>query len=226
MTLSENLQPVINEIGRENIWRPVIASDNTLLFEGVGTHRDHLDKTLEQDVFTNRTVMDLGCNLGYYSFLTARLGARRVLGLDINPAMIKGCHILKKHYQLDNAHFMVANFAENCSGERAEIGLLLDFIGKNVILKEKLYPILHNLKNLISSELHLSLHPEYDIERIFKMDGNDFSRLYPAEFINKNRFFLLDYVLSILDNDWQLSSTIPEKHKANNLKYPLYFKRK
>jgi hypothetical protein len=140
--------------------------------------------------------------------------------------MIRGCNILKKYLQADNTAFQVADFSGDCAGERADVGLLLDFIGKNVILKQKLKPILQNLSRLISKELHLSLHPEYDIGQTFALTDDEFAALYPATFIRQGRFYLLEYVLFILEPDWQLCSTITAEHTEHNLKYPLYFQRK
>ncbi|MEN8190065.1 MAG: class I SAM-dependent methyltransferase [Thermodesulfobacteriota bacterium] len=226
MTSLPELQQIIDQIGRENIWRPVFNHEHEAVFDGVGTHRDYLDETLGRHEFNNKSVLDLGCNLGYYSFLAERLGCRRVVGLDINPLMIRGCEILKKYYGLKRCSFMVADFTGDCGGEQGDIGLLLDFIGKNVIKKQKLAPVLLNLKNLIRSELHISLHTEYDIERDLKMGIGEFSLIYPDRFIKNNRFQLLDYVLSVLDTDWRLDSTISGEHLACNHKYPLHLVRK
>jgi len=44
---------------------------------------------LPKNIFQNKTVIDLGCNSGFVTFQTAAiLGARKVLGIDIDPSLI------------------------------------------------------------------------------------------------------------------------------------------
>ncbi|MDH3315320.1 MAG: methyltransferase domain-containing protein, partial [Gammaproteobacteria bacterium] len=56
---------------------------------------------LERLDFQGKSVVDIGCNSGQYSLLAKRMGASRVIGLDIDPLRIKQARILSANEELD-----------------------------------------------------------------------------------------------------------------------------
>jgi tRNA (mo5U34)-methyltransferase len=50
---------------------------------------------------TNKTVLDIGCNGGFYSFELKRRGARRVLGVDHDPAYLRQAMFAREQLGLD-----------------------------------------------------------------------------------------------------------------------------
>jgi SAM-dependent methyltransferase len=61
-------------------------------------------------------VVDLGCGYGTFSLAAARLTSGRVLGLDIDPAMIDRCRERAAAGELDHARFEVRDFVAEGTG--------------------------------------------------------------------------------------------------------------
>ncbi len=89
------LTKILETVGHNNIWRPVCGPGNILLADGIGAWRDAPPESLKKINFEGNTVVDLGCNFGYYSFLVKKYGATHVTGVDIETQVIKGCQRLK-----------------------------------------------------------------------------------------------------------------------------------
>jgi tRNA (mo5U34)-methyltransferase len=51
--------------------------------------------------FTGKTVLDIGCNAGFYSFVAKLRGARSVVGLDLNPHYIDQANLMKEILGID-----------------------------------------------------------------------------------------------------------------------------
>jgi SAM-dependent methyltransferase len=225
MTLQKKLAPIIDRIGSKNVWRPVFDNNDQMIVDGVGRWNTLLEEALNEIDFSGKTVFDLGCYLGYYSFYAARRGAKKVVGIDFDTAVIEGCYILTEHYGIDNTTFIKANFLEEDLGEAADIVLLLDFIGKNVILKQKLNASLKAIQRLSRDEILMSLHPEYHISRVLKSKPDEIKKIYDSRFITGDRFYLIDYVLSRIKPPWHLKKPFVEEHRVHNLKHPLLLSR-
>jgi ribosomal protein L11 methyltransferase len=221
--LYAQLMPIIQKIGRSNVWRSVYDKDNQLIVEGVGRWNVLLEEALDSLDFAGKSVVDLGCNLGFYSFFATRKGARRVLGIDIDSDMIAGCNVLKAYHGMADVEFRKADFLIEDLKERFDIVLMLDFIGKNIICKGKLTPSLAAIQKLSRGEILISLHPEYHIARAFQRTPEEFQVLYPSEFIRGERFFLIDYVRSFFKPPWQERRPYKPEHRSQNVKHPLSF---
>ena len=53
------------------------------------------------DDLTGKSVLDIGCNGGFYSFELKRRGASRVLGVDHDPVYLKQAEFARQHLGLD-----------------------------------------------------------------------------------------------------------------------------
>lgn len=51
--------------------------------------------------FSGKTVLDAGCNAGYYSFVAKRRGAERVLGVELDPRYVRQAQYLSNLLGLD-----------------------------------------------------------------------------------------------------------------------------
>lgn len=49
----------------------------------------------------DKTVLDIGCNAGFFSIQLKRLGARRVVGVDNDPNVLKQAAFLARHFSVD-----------------------------------------------------------------------------------------------------------------------------
>lgn len=59
-----------------------------------GTDRSATARQIFPDDMTGKSVLDLGCSHGFFCFEAARRGATRVLGLDVEPEVIRKNHLL------------------------------------------------------------------------------------------------------------------------------------
>ncbi len=221
MILQQQLEPIIRKVGPENIWRPIHDRNGHLLFEGVGQYTGTIQKALNTVNFSRKTVVDLGCNFGFYSFYAARKGAARVVGIDSDPNVIRGCRILARHYRITNVEFRVADFIFGDVPDTYDIALMVDFIGKNVIRKEKLLPCLSRLMKIARQRIFMSLIPEYDIHSELKLAPDWVAERYGAPFVQNGRFFLIGLVQSLLSKSWDISIPCDEGCRPQVTKHPL-----
>jgi SAM-dependent methyltransferase len=226
MDLKTQLQPIFDRVGHENIWRPIYDREKRLIARGRGKFYDIIPETLQSVDFNGKTVVDLGCNFGYYTFLAARLGARKVVGIDINREIIRGCEILGAHFGLPNVEFRAVDFTKSDVGEIFDVGMMIDFIGKSTIKRFRLQGCLAALGRLSRSEMLLTLRPEYDIEGDLGMNLDEFGSGYPSKFIRNKRFHLLDFVRATFGETWDMQVECHERCRKHNLKSPVHFIRK
>ena len=187
---------------------------------------DIIPETLQSVEFGGKTVVDLGCNFGHYTFLAARLGAQKVVGIDINEEIIRGCEMLAAHYGLSNVEFHAADFTKSDLGEIFDVGMMIDFIGRSTVKKFRLQACLAGLERLSRFEMLLTLRPEYDLKGDLGMDLDEFSSGYPLKFIRNRRFNLLDFVRTAFGDTWHMQIECHERCRKYNLKSPVHFIRK
>lgn len=74
--------------------------------------RLRFEKTIEGCVpIQGKSVLDIGCGPGHYAFELARRGAKKVVGIDFAPEMIKIAKRKAKEFNLeDKCSFIVADF--------------------------------------------------------------------------------------------------------------------
>lgn len=58
----------------------------------------------------DKTILDIGCNLGYYSIRSALEGAKRVVGIDNHQAFIDEANKIKDELSLNNVTFECTDF--------------------------------------------------------------------------------------------------------------------
>jgi SAM-dependent methyltransferase len=96
---------------------------NRLLFR-----RDLIVGTVAEllgDDLAHSTVLDIGCQCGFFSLDLAARGARRVDAVDLRPANIAQARFLTEHYGVDNVSFTVADAASWTSDEQWDVVLNL-----------------------------------------------------------------------------------------------------
>lgn len=212
------LERYIGSLPAESVWRPVRDHAGKLLRRGGGKFPDILPETLQGVELTGRSIVDLGCNLGAYSLLAAQGGSARVLGVDIDPAVVAGCRLLALDYGLPNTEFRVANFLKENLKECFDLGMLIDFIGRSVVAKGKLHACLKAAAQVSRSELLFTLRPEYHSQNDLGCDHDSLSAFYPPGFLRHGRVQVLEYAAEILKQDWEISVDCPGRFREHNLK--------
>ncbi|CAI5441637.1 unnamed protein product [Caenorhabditis angaria] len=118
--------------------------------------RDHLiTPTIRKvfgDVLTDKTVLDIGCGNGHYSFDFCRWGASRVVGIDKSTEMIELCKksIENESIAKNTIRFEVAditNFHINSQFQIATAFFVLQFIHDKSELEKAIKNISNHLKS-------------------------------------------------------------------------------
>jgi predicted RNA methylase len=95
---------------RKNLAYQHIEIDGQVIIEG-----EHKQRTEERKAWiraaqpANKTVLDLGCNLGVFALEAARLGARQATGIDIQPNVISAASRIRDFFDLSNCSFQAVD---------------------------------------------------------------------------------------------------------------------
>jgi SAM-dependent methyltransferase len=185
--LQRQLVALLAEMGPENIWRDVLGRDGEILARGHEDPRLTSPRDLAGVDFGNKSVLDLGCNLGSYCFLAARRGAARVTGMDSDPRAIRGCELLSRLYGLDNTRFRCADFIKEPPRQPHDIILLINFIGRRSLVKGIL-PVLDICRNAAREHIVVSVRLRYHIRRGLGVEPARMAELYGSRYVDGEFF--------------------------------------
>ncbi|WP_320171482.1 methyltransferase domain-containing protein [Maridesulfovibrio sp.] len=202
MSKNAELKKIVDEVGENLIWRPLFDFENNSLASGVGRNIDGIDPEFTSLDFKGKSVCDLGCNLGHFSFHAIRNGAARVVGYDEEPRVVAGASRLAGLYGIDNVEFKVCDFASEEPDEIFDMGMLIDILGKQNISGGHLVSILKGLEKRSGSEMLLTFRSFYLVERHLNMSEADFLKMYPGAKIEGGFFNLLDFVKELFSENW------------------------
>ena len=97
--------------------------------------QDYVSRTLPpllaqlNDSDPNHTsVIDIGCNEGWLSLLLFRLGFKRIVGIDPQPANIRKAKFLKEHFHMTNVDFICVNAEQFSPSEDFDYAIMLGVI--------------------------------------------------------------------------------------------------
>lgn len=220
------LQTILREVGSDNIWRPIYDSNHKLLNTGVETNVDGLHSDLSRIDFKDKTVVDLGCNFGYFTFWARRQAARHVLGIDIDRRIIRGCNLLMRMYNYDGIDFLSEDITKINGLGRFDIAMMIDFIGKNWIRTGEMISFLKIIEYLARKEMLISVRPVYSVKKHFQNDFQGLLELYPSRFIRNNRFHTFEYIEAYFEDRWYTTVIWPEIDPDESHKKILHFHRK
>lgn len=221
--LTERIVSHLAAMGDARVWRPVFGPDGTLLAKGSGPSPEALADYASGVDFSNKTVVDLGCNLGLYSFMAARRGAVRVLGLDSDPGAVEGARMLAALHGLDNASFEVADFLREFPSEQADMVLVIDFIGRGVIAKGRLDAVLDSAKRYARKEVVVTLRPEYPLRELPALSRN-LLKHYEGH-IQDGTFLMANYAKECFGSEWDCRTLHQGRVEGFTLKAAFLFTR-
>ena len=91
LSLAQAIEP-------QHRYRTVYDADFSVLVPG----KERIDHDILDDFgridFAGRSVVDLGCNFGFFTFQARRQGAAAVTGVDREPRVLDGCRLLQAHF--------------------------------------------------------------------------------------------------------------------------------
>lgn len=162
--------------------------------------------------FAGRTVVDLGCNFGFFSFQARRLGAASVVGVDREPMVLDGCSLLKQHFHIDGVAFECHDLEDPaCTllSRTFDIAMLVEFIGKTFVMQNRVAPALAFLERLSDRELIVSVQKIYWIRKELGSTPGRLRDIYPSRYVDGGDFRLLDYVRDYLAPRWRMEALSP-----------------
>ena len=204
MDTIKELKQILKTVGPQNIWQPVVVNGNELLSDGCADPDDGLrdrDGILD---FKGKTVVDIGCNFGHYSFFARSAGAGYVLGIDIDERVIRGSEILKALYDVDRVYFRALDITKANQVGKFEIGMMINIIGKDMVRTGTAKDLLSSLERLSQKEMLLTLRPRYHIKKKLQDDFQGLREKYPADYIRNGFFYMLDYAWDRFKTAWEI----------------------
>ena len=222
----KELKEILNSVGPQNIWHPVVVNGDKLLANGIGETVDGIRDSDGVLDFEGKTVVDLGCNFGHYSFFVRNAGARDVLGIDMDERIIRGCEILKALHDVDRVNFRPLDITKANGVGKFDIGMMIDIIGRDKIRTGAAKEFLNSLERMSQKEMLLTLRPRYHIE---KKLGTDFQRLvenYPVDYIRNSYFYIVDYVRDRFKAAWEMNIISGQKDPEGTKQTLHFIKRK
>jgi SAM-dependent methyltransferase len=222
----QQLKSILLQVGPENVWRPVYAPGNKKLADGIGDQDDGLPPDLSRIDFRGKTVADLGCNFGYYTFMAKQAGAKHVTGIDKDKRIIQGCRILKEMMGIEDVSFLATDIVQSDGLGTFDTGMMIDFIGKRSVRTGVFKDYLNVLERLSRKEMILSIRPAYHVKKHLSCELKALSQKYPGDCIRNDHFYLLEYVLTCFGRNWQMEIISPASTPPGTKKETLYFKRR
>lgn len=213
-------------LGPERIWRTVRAPGGEILAEGTGWDEDGLPEDMGGVDFAGKSVVDVGCNLGHHCFMAARRGAAQVLGIDMDPEVTACATALAKLHGLPQVRFETADALTGLGGRTFDISMMIDIIGRGIVLKGKAGDFLDAAAALATNEMLHTMRPIYSLNGDLDCPAGFLERLYPERFIRDGRFHLLEFALDRLDADWSATVLTPETDLGHKYKYLVRFTRR
>ncbi|MHC1789207.1 class I SAM-dependent methyltransferase [Solidesulfovibrio sp.] len=196
----------------EHRYRTVYDADFSVLVSGKEVIDPDTLAAFSRIDFAGRTVVDLGCNFGFFTFQARRLGATEVVGVDRESRVLAGCELLKRHFEADGVDFACHDIDDPaCSllARRFDIAMLVEFIGKSFVLENRVAPALAFLERLSDRELIVSVQKIYWIRKELGTTPERLKAMYPEQYVVGGDFLLLDYVRDFLAPRWRMEALSP-----------------
>ncbi|GAA0747355.1 50S ribosomal protein L11 methyltransferase [Clostridium oceanicum] len=178
---------VSDKIVIKPIWENYLKKQEELVVDldpgmafGTGTHETTrmCIKSLEKYINKDFEVFDIGCGSGILSIVSSKLGAQKVIGVDLDPVAVKSSKENLTYNDCSNVHILEGNLMEVVH-EKADIvvaNIIADVImflseGVKNFIKEKGYFIASGILNTRKEEVIEKLEKEnFKIEEIIE-DG-------------------------------------------------------
>jgi SAM-dependent methyltransferase len=204
--LINEIKELLSQIKQEDIYRSVYDTKGNILAKGLLPTDQQLTNDFEKVNFRNKTVIDLGCNLGFFTFIAAKLCASNVIGIDQSPDVIAGSKLLADLYDLTNVNFKCFDMEKQKNNlGKFDIVVLVDFFGRANVRKKKVRHFLRLSEDLSKKYILTSFRPINRLEQDLKMTRNEFDKLYSSTYIKDNKFYLIDYINDIMDDRWSVT---------------------
>jgi tRNA (mo5U34)-methyltransferase len=122
----------IQELGQEEEWFHCIDLGNGVLTKPAPIPHmqklsDHISRSLPPDL-SGMTVLDIGCNAGFFSVAAKRLGADHVVGIDMSPGFLKQAEFVSDVLELDLEFHRMSVYEVSKLGKKFDVVFCLGLI--------------------------------------------------------------------------------------------------
>ncbi len=132
-------------------------------------------------------------------------GAAQVVGIDYDARFIRGCTLLKNLYRIEDITFQVLDITTLDGDSTFDVGMMIDFIGKNSIL---------------------SIRPVYRIDKHLGKDTQGLLRKYPRKYVRERRFYTIGYVIDRFMENWRIELLSSDQIRRVEIKETIHLRRK
>lgn len=148
------------------------------------------------------------------------------MGIDNDERIIRGCHIIKRLSQLEDIDFQSRDITSLSRNSVFDVGMMIDFIGKNSITSGMLPKFLDALERVSGKEMILTIRPEYRIDKHLHHDTRGLLQKYAAKYLRGCLFYTLEYVFDRFRRNWQSDIMTTNKGKEIVTKETILCQRK
>lgn len=159
-------------------------------------------------------------------FYRKKTGATKVLGIDNDERVIRGFQILKKLYHLEDIDFQALDITSLSGDCVFDVGMMIDFIGKNSILSEMQQKFLDALELVSDKEMILTIRPVYRIDKHLQNDTRGLLQKYSSKYLRGGYFYNLEYILDQFRKNWKIDINAPNREQDIVIKETILLKRK
>lgn len=225
----KRLAELISSISHPDLWRPVEEVEQVLATGSIeGTGDPNTEDFLLIDV-TGKEILDLGCNVGYYSYLALKRGAKNVVGEDIVPEALEIARILGDKHGCAGAEFRKGSFFTR-NGEKHEMVFFLDIIGNNSVREGRAVDQFDAAVRPVGKELVISLRPVFVPERhLANLNGApplpqiwaELAQTYGEKYCRGDKFHFLEWAADRMGEGWTITP-LPTPEMAHSIRKQIF----
>lgn len=203
----QRLREHVSRLEPEHVYRTIYDENLAPVIRGTeDLDHDGLEDFRKVD-FSGRTVVDLGCNFGFFTFEARRRGAASVTGVDREVRVLEGAAMLRGILGMDGVEFVSCDIEQpvHClTGRKYDIAMLVEFIGKTFVRQGYIPKVLAFLESLSDRELVLSVQKSYMVNKELGSTMRDISAHYPPAYLKDGEVLVLDYVVDFFKQRWKI----------------------
>ncbi len=225
----EELRKIVSGLDSEQVYRTIYDENLRVLVPGKEQIDAETLRVFRGIDFAGKSVVDLGCNFGFFTFEAKRLGAASVLGVDRDEPVLEGCRVLKRYFGAEDVDFAAYDIEEKSCAllqKKFDMAMLVEFIGKGIVNAGKVGAALGFLECLSDKELVTSVQKVYWINKELQSTPEALSRLYPPRYIKDGDFLLLEYVRDFFAPKWTMHLLSEDEPRYEKPRKFLRFTRK
>jgi SAM-dependent methyltransferase len=203
----EALRKIVAGLDSEQVYRTIYDENLRVLVPGKEQIDAETLRVFREIDFTGKSVVDVGCNFGFFTFEAKRLGAAEALGVDRDAPVLEGCRVLRRYFGAEGVEFAAFDIEEKSCAllqRKFDLAMLVEFIGKGIVNAGKVAPALAFLECLSDKELILSVQKIYWINKDLQTTPEALSQFYPERYLKNGDFLLLEYVRDFYAPKWSM----------------------